>query len=124
MSTTTNTPPVTDPWQAKELGVLWARVKKGTTEKYLTGTISIKKLIEKGVDPNADIPLIIFQNKRKKQDSHPDLRIYVSEDRNAAARPAAAAAQPQAKPATPRPAAATAAPKAAAPAATGDNELI
>lgn len=115
MSTTTNTPPTQDPWQAKELGVLWARVKKGSTEKYLTGTINLKNV---GL-PDKDVPVIIFQNKKKQKETHPDLRIYISEKREA---PAAGA-----KPAV---AATTVAPKAApkaapAPAAvTGDNELI
>lgn len=114
MSTTTTTPPPQDAWQAKELGVLWARVKKGTTEKYLVGTFNLKN----AGGPDKDVPVIIFQNKKKQKDAHPDLRIYISEKPSA---PAAGAAPAAARPAAPK--AAPAAP-VAKPVQAADNELI
>ena len=79
---TNTTNGTTDPWQAKELGVLWKRTKTGTKNSYLTGTINLKKLIEQGIDPSSDIALVIFPNKHKTKDTHPDLRVYVSEKKS------------------------------------------
>lgn len=73
--TTTNT----TNWDNKELGVLWKRESQTKKEKYLTGVINLKSL---GFDK--DVSIIIFSNKTKKKDTHPDLRIYVSEKRTAA----------------------------------------
>lgn len=61
-------------WENKELGVLWKRKSKSKGETFLTGKINLKSL---GFDK--DVSLVIFSNKQKKQDNHPDLRIYVSE---------------------------------------------
>lgn len=94
-----------DNWKNKELGALWKREKQSSKEKYLTGTLNLKVL---GFDK--DIPLVIFSNKRKTTDAHPDLRIYLSEKQ--------AGTRSTAKPAT----APVAAEPAAAPAS--NNELI
>lgn len=118
MSTNTTTNGTPDPWQAKELGVLWKRVKQGTNDAYLTGTLNIKKLIDQGIDPSADIALVIFPNKSKKKDTHPDLRIYVSEKRASTATAQKTTAAAPAKKAAPAP---TAKPAAPAPDA---NDLI
>jgi hypothetical protein len=117
MSTNTTTQNGTpDPWQEKELGVFWRRKKQGTNESYLTGNINLKAL---GFDK--DVQVIVFTNKRKQKETHPDLRMYVSEKRQASAAPAAGRA-PAARTAP------AAAPKAApAPAtvpAADDNSLI
>lgn len=103
-------------WQNKEVGVLWKREKKSNGEKFLTGKLDLKNI---GIDQVVDI--VVFQNKKKEKDTHPDLRIYKSEPREGAPNTATAAtAAPVAK----KPAA----PKAAAPApeapAEGDNEII
>lgn len=62
-------------WDVKELGVLWKRQSRAG-ENYLNGKINLKSL---GFDK--DVSLIIFSNKNKTKDSHPDLRIYISENR-------------------------------------------
>jgi len=120
MSTNTTTNGTPDPWQAKELGVLWKRIKQGTKEAYLTGTINLKAL---GFDQ--DVPVIIFTNKRKQKETHPDLRIYISEKRVAAttttpAAPATATTAPRKAPA----AKTAPAPAPAATAQAPDNDLI
>jgi hypothetical protein len=65
-------------WDEKELGCLWRREKQGTKEKYLTGVLNFKPL---GFDK--DVQVIIFTNKRKTKDTHPDLRVYISEKKPA-----------------------------------------
>lgn len=54
-----------------EIGALWK--KQGKSQKFLSGTINLKAI---GYDK--DVPVIIFTNKFKQKDSHPDLRIYLS----------------------------------------------
>lgn len=85
-------------WGAKELGVLWSRVKNGTSESYLVGSINLKSL---GFDK--DVPLVIFSNKSKEKEQHPDLRIYLSEKKPATPAAPAAPTAP-ATPAKKRPA--------------------
>lgn len=117
-NTTTNggTP---NPWEAKELGVFWKRTKQGTTESYLTGNLNLKNLIAQGVDLSQDIQVIMFTNKKKLKETHPDLRLYISEKRDATAKAPAKTTAPVKATAKP----ATAAPKTAAT-AVPDNELI
>lgn len=102
-----------DSWQQKELGVLWKRKKKGTNESFLTGRINLKNL---GFDK--DVEVIIFTNKKKTEEKHPDLRIYVSEPR-----PNGGAQATAPTPAAKKPAAPAAKPAPAAPPAQ-DEELI
>jgi len=66
-------------WDKKELGCLWRREAKGSKEKYLTGVINLKVL---GFDK--DVQVIGFSNKRKTKDTHPDIRIYISEKKSSA----------------------------------------
>lgn len=54
-----------------EIGALWK--KQGKSQKFLSGTINLKAI---GYDK--DVPVIVFTNKFKQKDSHPDLRIYLS----------------------------------------------
>jgi hypothetical protein len=93
-------------WDAKELGCMWRREKKGSQEKYLTGILNFKNV--PGF-PDIDVPIVVFTNKRKSKDTHPDLRIYLSEKKGASSNAAPA------KPAR------TAAPVAAQ---TAPNDLI
>ena len=74
----TNTNTKTD-WKKNELGVLWKRESKGG-EKYLTGTLKFADAVK----PGQEVQVIIFSNKNKKMDNHPDLRVYVSEKTGAA----------------------------------------
>jgi uncharacterized protein (DUF736 family) len=54
-----------------ELGVLWKRKSK-SGEVYLTGKINLKSIGGEDKDTN----LLIFSNKNKTGDKHPDLRVY------------------------------------------------
>jgi len=110
MATTANTTNGTNKnaWEEKELGCLWRREKASTKEKYLTGVLSADKLRKLLAGSGEDIQLVCFTNKHKNKDTHPDLRIYLSEKK-----PAGTTA--------PR----AAVPQAAAPVATPDaNELL
>jgi hypothetical protein len=109
MSSTNTTNGNPDPWQAKEIGVAWKRTKQGTNESYLTGNINLKSL---GFD--LDVQFVAFSNKRKQKETHPDIRFYVSEKRNAST---------TGKPA-PKKAPAKAAAPAQAPVAVADQDLI
>lgn len=84
--------------QMKEVGCLWKRVGKTSQEKYLKGTLNLKLL---GFD--RDVPVIVFSNKSKLKDTHPDLRIYLSEEKATGpartSAPAAAATAPAPAPA-------------------------
>ena len=84
-------------WDRKELGVFLGKENKKTGEKYLTGIINLKAL---GFDK--DVPVVVFTNKNKQKDSHPDLRVYLSEKPTptAAAQPVAT---PSVIPQTPKP---------------------
>lgn len=54
-----------------EIGALWK--KQGKSQKFLSGTINLK-----AVGYDKDVPVVVFSNKFKQKDSHPDLRIYLS----------------------------------------------
>ena len=54
----------------EKLGALWLKTSKAGN-KYLQGTIYTEK---------GEIKIIIFKNKTKKQDKHPDYFIFRSED--------------------------------------------
>lgn len=69
-----------------ELGALWKKEGKG--QKFLSGTIKRSALPE----GNEDIQVVIFSNKFKKADNHPDLRMYLSKPRPSANSPVASAA--------------------------------
>lgn len=96
-----------NPWDKKELGVLWHR-ETSAKDAYLTGVLKREKLMEILASTNEDIQLVCFSNKNKSKDTHPDLRIYLSEKRKSATEKAptpapkastkAPAAEPQAKP--------------------------
>lgn len=76
-------------WDEKELGCLWRKESKTTQEKFLTGVISLKNI---GIDRTVDV--VVFTNKRKTKDTHPDLRIYLSEKKGATPTPRATAPAP------------------------------
>ncbi len=78
-------------WDEKELGCLWRREKSSTKEKYLTGVLNAKKLRALLDKSDEDIQLVCFTNKNKSKDTHPDLRIYLSEKRPTSDGPRAAA---------------------------------
>lgn len=83
-------------WKKREIGALWRRVKNNDSkEKYLVGTLNLKNI---GFDK--DVPVIIYTNKQKNKDAHPDLRVYLSEPKAA---PAASAHTPAPTPAAKAP---------------------
>lgn len=94
---TTNTTDngVKNVWDEKELGCLWRREKQSTKEKYLTGVLKADKLRELLAKSNEDIQLVCFSNKGKSKDTHPDLRVYLSEKRPASNSTASAPAAPR-----------------------------
>lgn len=79
-------------WDKKELGAFWKKKSQTTGESYLTGTLNLKNLGDEF--PDKDVPVIVFSNKSKKKDTHPDLRVYLSEKRDAPAKVAAKVAAP------------------------------
>lgn len=96
-----------------ELGALWKKEsQKG--EKYLTGLINLKSV----GGPDKEVNLIIFSNKQKQKETHPDLRIYFSEPRNGGAAKTNAASAPKTAKTKAAPAA------AAAPAPADDSGLL
>ena len=70
-----------------ELGALWK--KQGQAQKFLSGNLDLSAI---GIDKQ--IPVVIFTNKFKQKDSHPDYRIFLSKPKPqaGAAEPAVAAA--------------------------------
>ena len=61
-------------WSEREIGALWKR--ESPNQKYLTGKLKVD-----GVEKN----VVIFSNKNKQKDTHPDFRVYLSRDRQAEA---------------------------------------
>jgi uncharacterized protein (DUF736 family) len=68
----------TNDWSKRELGALWK--KKGATQTYLTGHLSF--------EDGERINVVVFSNKNKKNDKAPDFRVYVSEPKAQASKPA------------------------------------
>jgi uncharacterized protein (DUF736 family) len=71
-----------------EIGALWK--KQGQSQKFLSGTIK-RSTIPEGKE---DIQIVVFSNKFKKADNHPDLRIYISKPRGDATPTKATASSP------------------------------
>ena len=59
-------------WSEREIGALWKR--ESPNQKYLTGKLKVD-----GVEKN----VVIFSNKNKQKETHPDFRVYLSRDRQA-----------------------------------------
>jgi hypothetical protein len=59
-------------WAEREVGALWK--KQSPTQKFLSGHIKI----DDGMGGEETLQVVIFNNKHKKQDNHPDFRIYKS----------------------------------------------
>lgn len=60
-------------WRKRECGALWA--KQGSSQKFFSGHISFQD--EMGVEKKLSI--VVFTNRHKQKDAHPDFRIYKSE---------------------------------------------
>ncbi len=72
MSDTSNKPQENE-WAKRECGALWLR--QSSNQKYFSGHVTIQD--EMGMDKKVN--LVIFTNKHKKKDTHPDFRVYKSE---------------------------------------------
>jgi len=59
-------------WAKREIGALW--VKESPSQKYMSGHFTDQ-------DGNR-VKVVIFTNKHKKKDTHPDYRIYKSAETN------------------------------------------
>lgn len=62
-----------------EVGALWQ--KEGQTQKFLAGNLDFTKFPENlwaEFVQTKRLPVVIFNNKFKQKDTHPDLRIYLS----------------------------------------------
>ena len=81
-------------WKEREIGALWKRVSKSGKSTFCTGYITSDEL---GREVKQRV--VMFANKGKQTDRHPDYIIYISNEEEAA--PAASAAQAAPAP-TPR----------------------
>ena len=63
-----NTPEKENEWAKREIGALW--VKESPSQKYMSGHFTDQ-------DGNR-VRVVIFTNKHKKKDTHPDYRVYKS----------------------------------------------
>jgi len=70
-----DTKPQENEWQKRECGALWLR--QSSNQKYFSGHVTLQD--EMGVETKQN--LVIFSNKHKKKDTHPDFRVYKSEPR-------------------------------------------
>ena len=59
-------------WAERELGALWK--KQSSNQKYLSGHIRV----DDGMGGEEILQVVIFSNKHKQKDNHPDFRIYKS----------------------------------------------
>jgi hypothetical protein len=74
---TTDPKPQENEWAKRECGALW--LKQSPTQKYFSGHVTLQD--EMGVE--SKVNLVIFSNKHKKKDNHPDFRVYRSEPKQA-----------------------------------------
>lgn len=61
-------------WAKREIGALWE--KQSPSQKYFSGHFTVAD--ENGVEQK--VKVVIFTNKHKKKDTHPDFRVYKSAD--------------------------------------------
>ena len=62
-------------WQERECGALWKQ--KGRNQNFLSGHVEI----DNGFGEKQKVKLVVFSNKHKKLDKHPDFRVYLSRER-------------------------------------------
>lgn len=63
-------------WQNREIGALWKR--KSATQSYLAGHIDVSKF--DAILDSSKMNVVIFTNRSKQKDTHPDYRLYLSRD--------------------------------------------
>ena len=76
MTDTSNTKQESE-WSKREIGALW--IRESPNQKYFSGHFTTQD--ELGVEQK--VKVVIFTNKHKKKDNHPDFRIYRSEPQTA-----------------------------------------
>jgi uncharacterized protein (DUF736 family) len=57
-------------WAAREIGALWK--KEGQNQKYLSGKLKLPESLGGG-----ECGVVVFTNRHKNQDNHPDFRVYL-----------------------------------------------
>lgn len=67
----------TNEWSKREVGALWKR--KSATQFYLSGHVNL--------DFDKKYKIMIFTNKHKKLDSHPDYRVYLQDTKDSSSKP-------------------------------------
>ena len=73
-------------WKEREMGALWKRTSKNGKSTFCTGYITSNEL---GREVKQRV--VMFANKGKQTDTHPDYIIYISNEDSAPASPKAAA---------------------------------
>lgn len=63
-------------WQQRECGALWKQ--KGKNQNFLSGHVEV----DNGLGEKQKVKLVVFSNKHKQQDNHPDFRVYLSRERD------------------------------------------
>jgi len=66
-------------WQERECGALWKQ--KGKNQNFLSGHVEV----DNGLGEKQKVKLVVFSNKHKQQDKHPDFRVYLSKEREQSA---------------------------------------
>ncbi|MAF43690.1 MAG: hypothetical protein CMI54_05940 [Parcubacteria group bacterium] len=67
-------------WKEREVGALWK--KESATQKFFSGHVKI-------VDDDGEetlVKVVVFSNRHKSKDSHPDFRIYTVDDKKPVAK--------------------------------------
>jgi len=67
-----NTNTSTSTWEDREIGAMWKR--DGVNQKYLVGRLKMEKIPK----DTEELNIVVFSNKNKAKDTHPDFRVYVS----------------------------------------------
>lgn len=57
-------------WAAREIGAMWKR--DGQNQKYLSGKLKLPQNMG-----GHEVGVVMFTNRNKKQDNHPDFRLYL-----------------------------------------------
>jgi len=60
-------------WQKREVGALWK--KESPSQKYFSGHVKIDDYGEEKL-----LKVVVFSNRHKNKDNHPDFRIYTVDD--------------------------------------------
>jgi hypothetical protein len=63
-------------WKERDIGALWQR--QGKNQKYLSGHVRLKDSDGNVVEQR----VIVFTNKHKSADNHPDFRVYKGDEPN------------------------------------------